>query len=128
MAVDEKAVLHRLVRCYIAEQCPGDLAEFDAVFPTVYDATAGTESEAAGSRRGGDSDEIAFDAGVAQATIISVSCVVGLALLRAALKDAANRDLPAVLDRVEIAIVRRIGRKRLVHELRVRVQGIVQEL
>lgn len=129
MTDSQRRILESTLRNYLSDKHPQHVQEFEAVFGTVIEFLSNTDHDDASlSGEPPDTDGcIGFDADTAQAAIVSVTCCAGFTLLKAALKDSAQRDLPRVLDHVEAVLVEKIGHPKLVHDLRERIQGIAQQ-
>ncbi len=128
MAIDMKDTLRAVVRDYIQEQHPEEIEELDEVFDDVYDTIERRLTEQSCEASDAREDELAFDASIITGTTISIACWVALAFIRAGLKDARRRDLPKLLDLMENKLASFGGNRELIHSIRARVEGILQEL
>jgi len=125
--MDTRDALRAAVRSCLAETNPELLAEFDVSFDGVF-TTLERELPKTDEEGGpGQDDSLSFDAGVAECTLISLSCWVGLVFLRAALKDSLKRDAPRVLDALELKALKSGLPPDLVRKLRDRIEGILDQ-
>lgn len=126
--IDQKEALREAARGYLLEYHSAKVAEFDAVFEPVYRALQDRDATEAMNGSALSEEDTSFDGTGGESALVAMTCFIGYALLKAALKDFAKRDLPKILDRAEIALSKPTGRPELVSAIRKRVEGILQSL
>jgi Arc/MetJ family transcription regulator len=122
--MEEKDLTYEVVQDYLAEHDPHEAEDLDLVFDPVYAAVAQRSEPSAGEAREG----IGFDANLLAGTAITIATQVALELVKAALRDAMDRDGPRLLDKVEGQLIEWTGKAKLVAALRDRVERILKKL
>ena|GEM_PF-6539133 len=126
--MESKAVVHRVLREYLGTQADADLEEFEVVFDDVYSTLDRRFAEERGREPIGDEEGLPFDAASVSDTLITLTCFVAMALLRATIKAEAKSLSKRLLDRTEEKLVSQIGNSKMVQDIRQRIERILDEL
>ncbi len=80
------------------------------------------------AERGAVDDGLPFDASLVSGTVISMTCFVAMALLKAAIKVEGKSLVKRMLDRIEEKLTGQIGVPKMVRDIRRRIEHILDGL
>ena len=126
--MDSRTAVRVVVRDYLGSQPDVDPEELEVVFDDVYDTLERRFAEGGEAERGAVDDGLPFDASLVSGTVISMTCFVAMALLTAAIKAEGKSLAKRMLDRIEEKLTRQTGKPKMVHDIRRRIEHILDEL
>lgn len=126
--MDSKSVVRRAVRGYLDTQPDMDPEEFEVVFDDVYSTLERRFAEGREAEQSVEEGGLPFDAASVSDTVISLTCFVAMAFLRAAIKTEAKSLASRMLDRIEEKLAAQTGKPRMVHDIRQRIERILDAL
>ena len=126
--MDSKSVVRRVVREHLDTQPDVDPEEFEVVFDDVYNTLERRFAEGREAEQSVEEEGLPFDAASVSDTVISLTCFVAIALLTAAVKTEAKSLANRMLDRVEEKLAAQTGKRKMVHDIRERIEHILDAL
>lgn len=128
MELDNRSIVRRVMRDYLASETDVDLEEFEVVFDDVYATLERQMRETDTAEDRGDPAGIGFDVSTIMDSVIVATCFVTMRLVEAAVKAEIKQLLSQQLDSAEQSLARWTGKPELVCKIRERIERVIDEL